>query len=78
MKQLSQTIYQIYFLLFVVITQRIMYQIKPTKYHQRKGKNTIVGLGSYYNIFRINSDVKSLYNMNTFAKKKQIKVKNKK
>ena len=33
-------------------------------YHQRKGKNTIVGLGSYGNVFTINSDVKRPYNMN--------------
>ena len=42
---------------------------KPTSYHQRKSKNTIVGFGSYYNVFRINSDVKRLYNMNTYVKK---------
>ena len=46
-----------------------MYQTKPTTYHQRKGKNTIVGFGSYYNVFRINSDVKRPYNMNIFVKK---------
>ena len=42
-----------------------MYQTKPMTCHQRKGKNTIVGFGSYYNVFRINSDVKRPYNMNT-------------
>ena len=47
-----------------------MYQTKPTTYHQRKGKNTIVGFGSYCNVYRINSDVKRPYNMNTFVKKK--------
>ena len=51
-----------------------MYQTKPT-YYQRKGKNIIVGFGSYYNVFRINSDVKRPYNMNTFAKKNNKKKK---
>ena len=47
-----------------------MYQTKPSTYHQRKGKNTIVSFRGYYNVFRINSDVKRPYNMNTFVKKK--------
>ena len=51
-----------------------MYQTKPTMYHQRKGKNTIVGFGSYYNVFRINSDIKRPYNINTFVKTKIQKV----
>ena len=46
-----------------------MHQAKPTKYRQRKGKNTIAGFGNHYNVFRINSDIKRPYNINTFAKK---------
>ena len=41
----------------------MMYQTKP--------KNTIVGFSSYYKVFRIYSDVKRPYNMNTFVKNKQ-------
>ena len=39
----------------------MMYQTKP--------KNTIVGFSSYYKVFKIYSDVKRPYNMNTFVKK---------
>ena len=41
----------------------MMYQTKP--------KNTIVGFSSYYKVFRIYSDVKRPYDMNTFVKNKQ-------